>query len=272
MSLVSAGQDTLPKFSVTNKGNNRIIVSWTNPYGQSIRQLSIQRSFDSLKNYKSILTVPDPTPIQNGYVDSKATNDHMFYRLYIQLDSGKYLFSVAKRPAPDTAKMSWTGQPLGDNQLDVQEIEQLKRELKKSGNERVLIIKKGNNLVGVVAESGLRRFRDSINYYSADTIVLKSDTVIIKPFIAKDFFKPSRYVFTERDGNIKIFLPEAASRKYALRFFEEDNSEVFEIKQIRDPVLLVDKANFIHSGWFVFELYEDGRLMEKHKVFVPKDF
>lgn len=272
LSLVSAGQDTLPKFSVTNKGNNRIIVSWTNPYGKDIRQLSIQRSFDSLKNYKSILTVPDPTPVQNGYVDSKATNDHMFYRLYIQLDSGKYLFSRAKRPEPDTAKLSWSGQPLGDDQLGPQEIEQLKKELKKGSNERVLIIKKGSFLVGVIPEGSLRRFRDSINYYTRDTIVLKTDTLILKPFIAKEYFQPSRYVFTERDGNIKIYLPEAASKKYALKFFEEDSNEVFEIRQIRESVLLVDKANFIHSGWFVFELYEDGRLKEKHKVFVPKDF
>src|SRR5689334_12415066 len=90
--LSSAAQDTLPRFSIVNRGKDRIIISWTNPYGQQIKQLSIQRSFDSLRNFKTILTVPDPTVPQNGYVDTKATNDHMFYRLYILLDSGRYSF------------------------------------------------------------------------------------------------------------------------------------------------------------------------------------
>jgi hypothetical protein len=101
--LPSFGQDTLPNFSVTNVGNNRIIVGWTNPF-ESIKQLSIQRSFDSLKGYKTIVTVPDPTTPQNGYADTKATNDRMFYRLYIMLDKGAYLFSPAKRPVKDSIK------------------------------------------------------------------------------------------------------------------------------------------------------------------------
>src|SRR4029079_19442246 len=47
LSAVSFGQDTLPKFSVTNAGNNRVIIGWVNTYGL-VKQISIQRSFDSL--------------------------------------------------------------------------------------------------------------------------------------------------------------------------------------------------------------------------------
>src|SRR5205085_2327143 len=65
-------------------------------------QITIQRSFDSLKNFKSILTVADPTIPENGYVDTKATNDHMFYRLYIMLDKGVFLFSDPKKPKFDS--------------------------------------------------------------------------------------------------------------------------------------------------------------------------
>ena len=90
-------QDTLPKFSVNNAGNNRIIIGWINNF-ENVRQISIQRSFDSLTGYKTILTVADPATPQNGYADMKATNDHMFYRLYILLDKGVYLFSEAKKP------------------------------------------------------------------------------------------------------------------------------------------------------------------------------
>ena len=96
-------QDTLPHFTLRNAGNNRIIIGWVNNYPE-IRQVSIQRSFDSLNLFKTILTVPDPTAIQNGYMDVKATNDRMFYRLYILLDNGVYHFSAAKRPIKDTAR------------------------------------------------------------------------------------------------------------------------------------------------------------------------
>ncbi len=94
-------QDTLPKFSVRNIGNKRIIVDWVNTF-EVTKQISVQRSFDSLKNFKTVLTVPDPTNPQNGYADTKADNDHMFYRLYILLDNGVYLFSASKRATWDT--------------------------------------------------------------------------------------------------------------------------------------------------------------------------
>src|SRR5436190_17933109 len=90
-------QDTHPKFSVKNVGGNRIVIGWVNKF-ETVRQITIQRSFDSLKNFKSILTVADPAIPENGYVDTKATNDHMFYRLYIMLDKGVFLFSDPKKP------------------------------------------------------------------------------------------------------------------------------------------------------------------------------
>jgi hypothetical protein len=95
-------QDTLPKFTLKNVGGNRIVIGWVNRF-ESVKQISIQRSFDSTKNFKSILTVPDPTIPENGFVDTKASSDRMFYRLYIMLDKGTFLFSESKRPVLDTA-------------------------------------------------------------------------------------------------------------------------------------------------------------------------
>src|SRR5688572_21144727 len=82
-------QDTLPKFTVVSKPNNRNVVSWTNAFPYT-SQISIQRSGDSTRNFKTILTVPDPSVPQNGFVDSKFPAGPVFYRLFIVLDSGKY--------------------------------------------------------------------------------------------------------------------------------------------------------------------------------------
>ncbi|RYG00090.1 MAG: hypothetical protein EOO02_15610, partial [Chitinophagaceae bacterium] len=90
-------QDTLPQFSVTTRGNNRNLISWVNNY-PLITQINIQRSADSLKGFKTILTVPDPTIPQNGFVDAKAPAGKNFYRLFILLDSGKYEFGKARAP------------------------------------------------------------------------------------------------------------------------------------------------------------------------------
>ncbi len=277
LSVSLAAQETLPDFSVVNKGKDRIIISWTNPYGESIRQLSIQRSFDSLKNYKTILTVPDPTVPQNGYVDTKAATEHMFYRLYILKDSGKYVFSAPKRPIIDTSSSQtnlfspkYSEEPATITKIS--DLKDLKREAQKT-NERIIYIKNKDVLLGAILESTLKRFRDSVNFTTKDTLFMKtSDTLVVRPFVAKEVYRPSRYVFTDRDGNIKISLTDVATRKYALKFFEEDYTEIFDIKRINDPMVIVDKTNFVHSGWFLFELYEDGKLKERHKFYVPKDF
>src|SRR5919107_3358132 len=100
-SFQGSAQDTLPRFSLKNFGNNRIVIGWVNPF-ESLKQISIQRSFDSLKGYRTILSVADPSAVQNGFADTKAPNDHMYYRLFIMLDKGMFLFSEAKKPVKDT--------------------------------------------------------------------------------------------------------------------------------------------------------------------------
>jgi maltose-binding protein MalE len=98
------------------------------------------------------------------------------------------------------------------------------------------------------------------------------DTILIKPFTAKETYRASRYVYTEKYGNVMIVLPEATRKKYSISFFEENKKPVFQIKEIKSPSLVVDKSNFVHAGWFWFELYEEGKLKERHRFFIPKDF
>jgi len=233
-------QDTLPAFLLKNIGNNRIVVGWVNPY-PNITQLSIQRSFDSLTGYKTILTVPDPTSAQNGYVDAKAQNDHMFYRLYIQLDKGNYLFSKAKKPVPDTAK----------------------------------------RIVSVPGTNPESRKLDSIAranpfYVKIDSLVKVDSVSTPNAAVIKNrppAYTPSIYVFTSRDGYLRINLPdEEKPKKYSIRFFDADQQFLFELKDIKTRTFKMDKTVFYHAGWFFFELMEDGKLLEKHKFYLDKDF
>jgi hypothetical protein len=207
LSPVVFSQDTLPKFSVRNVGNNRFIIGWVNNY-PLVKQISIQRSFDSLGIYKTILSVTDPNAVQNGFNDTKAPNDHMFYRLFIVLDKGVFLFTTPKKPTMDTA---WAGK--GKEPTD-----------------------------------------------------LKKDPTPAPGFV------PSSYVYTNKEGYVFINLPDASQKKYHIKFFEEDGTLLFELKNITDKGLTLDKANFFHGGWFNFELYKDDRLLERHKFYLSKMF
>ena len=235
-------QDTLPRFTLKNAGNNRVIIGWINN-NPGIRQISIQRSFDSLNFYKTILTVPDPAAAQNGYMDAKATNDHMFYRLFIVLDKGVYIFSNAKRPITDTARKTVIVEPKPDT-------------IMVNGKPVIVpakpLVLKIDNL-----QWGDSSATPNPNYSKPQT----------------NAFTPSLHVFTNRDGYVRINLPDdEKAKKYSIKFFEEDGSFLFELKEIREKDFKIDKTNFYHAGWFRFELYENGKLIEKHKIHLEKDF
>ncbi|WP_132055181.1 hypothetical protein [Pseudocnuella soli] len=216
----AAAQDTLPNFSLRNVGQNRIVIGWVNNY-QQVKQISIQRSFDSLNFYKTVLSVADPMAVQNGYVDTKAPNDRMFYRLFIMLDGGNFLTTPAKRPLLDTA-----------------------------------------NAAAVVAPgSGIQGQVNGVRKDSAKTVVPKKPEYI-----------PSVYVYTNKDGYLFVNLPDADKQQYRIRFFENDDSFLFEMKNIKETALTLDKANFLHAGWFKFELYNDDKLVEKNRFFLANDF
>ena len=286
----SFAQDTLPEFTVTTrgpiKGSNKIFISWTNTF-EAVSQISIQRSIDSTKNFKTILTVPDPRVSQNGFVDAKAQTPFMFYRLFIVMEGGKYLFSKSSRPFWDTARKAQ--QPLvtingnGNKRIlfseaiPASETEQLKLSLKETGEDNAVlksyIVKKGDNILRTIYESEFKNFYDSIVRKTKDTLVFRAvDTILVKAFVPKVIYKPSQYVYTEKDGNITISLSDAPKKQYSIKFFEENETELFEIKQVKDSFITLDKANFLHSGWFWFELYEEGKLKEKHRFYIPKDF
>lgn len=216
----SFGQDTLPRFTVKNLGSDRdgnpsVVISWVNQY-PALKQISIQTSHDSLKSYRTLISLTDPNAKMNGFADKRAPNDHMFYRLFVVKGDGQYFFTEAKKPSFDTSKAVTQIETVVAKNITVQE--EKEKELKKAE------------------------------------------------------FTPSFYVYTNKDGFVYINLPDAEKQKYHLKFFEEDGSPLFEIKNIKQSGLTLDKTNFLHAGWFNFELYNNEKLVEKHKFYLAKEF
>lgn len=197
----SVAQDTLPRITV-NQISDKVLISWTNPY-TSVTNIGIQRSYDSLKHFKTIGSVLDVKAQTNGFVDSKAFMPAQYYRLFISFEGGSYIFTKSYLPGKDT----------------LQAIPQIVE-----------------------------------NYKPVET-----------------WFIPSRHVYTGRDNNVIISLPDYSEKRYSLKFFEDDNTFLFEIRKVTHPYLTLDKVNFTHAGLFRFELFENGVITERHKVYIPRD-
>jgi hypothetical protein len=121
---------------------------------------------------------------------------------------------------------------------------------------------------------GFQKFRDSISLKTKDTLfAFENDIIILKPFVPKPLWKASVNIFTNNKGFVSINLPEASkNHKYKIIFYDETNTEVFRIKQLKQDKLVLEKSNFLHAGWFFFELFEDDTIIEKNKFYLDKDF
>ncbi|HMX78495.1 MAG TPA: hypothetical protein PK841_10005, partial [Chitinophagaceae bacterium] len=59
---------------------------------------------------------------------------------------------------------------------------------------------------------------------------------------------------------------------YTIKFFDDNQTFLFELKELKERDFKLDKSNFVHAGWFHFELYDEGKLIERHKFYLAKDF
>lgn len=250
-------QDTLPRFSIAERGG-RVTISWVNPY-ETLVQLNVQRSFDSVR-FSTIYSATSPELPQNGFTDVKMPTNRIFYRIFYVMQGGKYFFTAPRRVGSNTDySMSRDINPSLSNL---------------AGNDKhIVTIQIKESLPRQIAAASFRAFRDSILKLTKDTLIAVNDSlVLLNPYVVREAFKTSLYVFLNRDGYVNVSLPQVNEHRYRIKFSEENGAFLFEINHMRESPLILDKSNFIHAGWFLFELYEDDKLKEKNKLYLPKDF
>lgn len=242
-------QETLPGITVKNM-NGQIIISWVNNYKIPVSNISIQRSFDSLKNYTTVGSVLNPQNIENGYADVKPPYNKMYYRVFVTFEGGTYVFSKIARP------------------------------VKEKLPEIIADTASGNTAPGAVpAEEPYNPFLVKDNWIArpSNEPKIKNSSIITKPQLppldtkAEIITYPSRRIYTTKDNSIAIVLNEAETKKYTIKFLDENDVFLFELNKITESYLLIEKVYFKHAGWFYFEVYESGKLVEKNKFYVPKD-
>jgi hypothetical protein len=246
-----AAQNALPDFSIDNLGKGKVRVSWTNPFGQSCIQLSIQRSFDSAKNFRTLQSPQSPGLPQNGYIDNDYAAPYSYYRIFYVLEGGAYYFTKAKKIITGFTNNSATP---GDSS-------------------QTMTVYFHDTVYEKLQYNDFKHFSDSVLRHTKDSLFTKSgNEVVLKPYVYTGAWIPSIYIYTDRTGNVNINIPDAKEADYTIEFYQNGNQKIFSVKHLDYTQLVLDKASFMHSGWFTFELFKNGKLKEKNKFFLQKEF
>lgn len=249
LALKAAAQETLPGITVKNIGG-QIIVSWVNNYKTPVANISIQRSYDSLKNYSTIGSVLNPLNIENGYADVKPPYNKMYYRVFVSFEGGTYEFSKVARPVKEVMPEVAT-----------------------------VIDTATNKTSTTVATKPVNPFLVKDNWIAKPNgkPEIKSGGIITKPALppletnTEIITYPSRRIFTNKDNAVTIALANAEAKKYTVKFFDEKEVLLFELNKITESYLIIEKVNFKHAGWFYFEVYDGAKMIERNRFYVPKD-
>jgi len=280
-------QDTLPKFTVMDFGFSKIQISWINPFPY-LSQVSVQRSYDSIRNFQTIFTSQSPELPQNGFMDISAPGGmKVFYRIFFVKEPGNYAYSRSYAIKTSTRNQSITIKSNAEAMLHIKASKRVNTELitqatasgsasaKKTEPVRYINIYNRNkdSLVFVFEYPDYKKFKDSLIQFTKDTLwALNNYEVLWKRFVPKYVWKPSPYIFTTDNNEIKLELPSASKHHYRVKFFDNIGYLLFEMKHVKEQELILDKTNFMHAGWYFFDLYEDEQLKEKNKFYLESDF
>ena len=246
------GQSTLPDFTLTNT-NGKINIFWLNDYKNPVKGITVQRSYDSIKNFSSIASISNPQNPVNGFTDSIPPNNNMYYRLFIGFDTGVYLLTQSKKPEINT---------LVDYTRLIQEINILNEKIIRLQEEKLKLQKE---LAAALDPNKKNKAADKNNQATKNST--EDSEKIIEPIITY----PSKRIFTDKDNNVVTKLFNVKANNYVIRFFTQDHKLLFEVKNPPDEYFVIEKVNFTRAGWFLFEIYENEILLEENKFFISSE-
>lgn len=138
-------------------------------------------------------------------------------------------------------------------------------------------IYKKNQLLFTLSEKKFRNFRDSIALKTRDTLFTRADgRVDIHPYRGQTSMATSEkkkspaLVFTDKKGYVNLRLENPKFYRYIVRFYESGGKLAFEIIAPKEDWLILEKSNFIHAGTFDYEVWQDGNLYDKGRLYLSR--
>jgi hypothetical protein len=252
-----SGQATLPNFTVKNT-KGKISIFWLNNYKNPVKGITVQRSYDSTKNFSSIASILNPQNSVNGFTDSMPPYNKMYYRLFIGFDTGVYLFTQSKRPELDN---------IIDYSRLIQEINTLYENSIQLQEEKIKLQKE--LAVAVAIKNKPAQLEKTQK--KAPSAKKPAATVVSEDIINKMITYPSKRIFTDKENNVVTKLSDVNANTYVIRFLTEDYKLLFEIKNPPDDYFIIEKVNFHRAGWYQFEIYKNQLLLEENKFYISNE-
>jgi hypothetical protein len=259
-------QNSLPEISV-NSFNGKVIISWLNDYSKPVTNIFIQRSYDSLKNFTTIGSVLIPQNKENGYPDNNPPYNKMYYRVSVTFEGGDYVIGPSFRPVIQRKEIPEINITDITKKIITKELFWQPLEVKEIPKPVIADSLKKNSSTDSVKKITIPNIVKKIGVQPKDSI----NIVIPKVIIEKTVTYPSSVVYTNKQNSITIHIPDPNNKKYQIKFFDEENNFLFQLNKLNEEYLIIEKVNFVHSGWFNFELFEDGISIEKNKFYISKD-
>jgi len=253
LGIVKAGaQDGgLPEFTVENLGKNRTLVSWENHYGDMLLQVNVQVSYDSLRNFGTVFEPLSPSLPQNGFVNTKAYEGKIYYRLFFVLNGGAYYFTQSKA---------------------VEDEDDLEGKTRFAVKEKTITVRTPLSILAHLKPAEFIKFRDSISSTTKDTLVLVNQNEMVLKYYGHSDVNFVGFVGLNPEGFVEIKLPDAKLKKYKVVFKDNSGAHLFTINHVADTDLVLDKTNFMQAGWYSFELFQDDKIIERNRFYLQSDF
>jgi len=254
-SAQTKAQDTLPNFSVLFV-NNKIIVRWINN-NIKINQVNIQRSSDVSTGFKTIAAIEQPSMNLFEFIDTKAINEFQSYRLYITEEGGNYQFTKSQKPELVEYNVKTTF-PKSNTILENKKIDSLI--VKKSDEGTLNNVKVESNRIYFISNNPTRYAKIAENI----------SQIKLKLSNKADSSYPHVYSFVNQQGQFEIAQAFVKTKHVNFVFYKDDGTKLFVLNNVKENQFVLDKTNFLVSGWFYFEMFENDKLITKQKFYLPK--
>lgn len=260
---LQAESQTLPSFKATVKGPSTVI-SW-NVSEEKLTLLVIQKSIDSLNGFKSIASMPDPNTSSNGFVDKNNKDLNFYYRIFYAGVDGKYFFTESKKAQIEIIK------PIVKSNINKDTVKAI-NSIAPDINE--VLVKKTTTvkLIDTIEQLPKKELIESVLPMKENSSTTNfSINLYTEKLEVENKLTTNPYLFVSKENNLMLIIPENHKRKFQLQVWKEDGTHIFTIKNIKDAQLLIDKSNFIYSGWFKYEISEGEQLKERGRFLIQPD-
>ena len=253
MSAAIFAQPALPDFNIIKGAKQHTIISWKNNFGENLIVLNIQRSTDSVRGFRTIYSVNNLSLSANAYTDNKPVPGADYYRLYYMLKDGSYYFTKARKIATGFVQDNLISELNSTKLISVQGQQPRRLTFDKLVHLKDSVLNLTSDTLYFVNDS-------TVEYIKYNPVAaLAQTTTTLKPF--------SKYLYQNQDGYIVIKLPQRDLSSYSMTIFKQNGRSVlYKIQRFEQDEIILSKSSFLHAGWYPYEIYKDGKLLERSRL------